>query len=101
VVYIGAQRRTAAAICEWFAVTDMRVLPLMTPERFDKWRQANGYRTPDERAADGPLNGGDSPQIGEPDLVGSQSSGQWPDEAGITRWRRKRVEKTDPGVSND
>lgn len=93
VVYIRARRRTYTAISRWFAVTPMRGLPLMTPERFDKWRHANGYRTPDQRAGGGQSDGGDSQQIREPTLVSSQSSGQWPDEAGIKRWRRKREEE--------
>ncbi len=100
VVYIRAQRRTAAAIRAWFAVTDMRLLPLMDPERFDRWRQANGYRTPEERTADGQFNSGDSQLSREPIPVGSQSSG-WPDESGIARWRRKRAEKVGSHTSSD
>jgi len=47
-----AQRRTAAAVGAWFGVENMRRLPPMRPRTFDAWRQAKGYRTPEERMAD-------------------------------------------------
>ena len=45
-----AQWRTAAAVSAWYGVP-RRWLPRMTPARFDEWRAANGFRTPDERTA--------------------------------------------------
>jgi hypothetical protein len=49
--FIRAQWRTAAAVSVWFGVPRMRWLPQMTPERFDRWRQRRGLRTPEERLA--------------------------------------------------
>ena len=50
-LWFGAQFRTAAAVSVWFGVKRMWALPRMTPQRFDEWRTANGFRTPDERTA--------------------------------------------------
>jgi hypothetical protein len=46
-----ARRRTSAAISDWFAVKRLRAIPSMTPQRFDQWRSARGYLTPEERLA--------------------------------------------------
>jgi hypothetical protein len=50
-LFVGAQWRTAAAVSVWFGVPRRWWLPRMNPARFDEWRTANGFRTPDERRA--------------------------------------------------
>jgi hypothetical protein len=52
VMFIRGQWRLAAALSVWFGVKRMRWPPKMTPERFDQWRRANGFKTPDERSSD-------------------------------------------------
>ncbi len=47
-----AQRRVAVLVSAWFGLDGVRWLPAMNPRRFDAWRQANGFRTPEERMAD-------------------------------------------------
>jgi hypothetical protein len=61
-LWINAQWRTAAAASVWFGVKRRWWLPRMTPQRFDEWRTANGFRTPDERRADAEMLSGDVSQ---------------------------------------
>jgi hypothetical protein len=52
VMFINAQRRTAAAMSDWFGVK-IKGLPKMNPKRFDAWCQERGLQQPQDRLASG------------------------------------------------
>jgi hypothetical protein len=91
-VFVYTQRRTAIAISHWRGF-EIRWLPRMTPENFDRLCQRRGVPQHGKPRSES--------ETQEPALFGSQSPGQWPDEAGIARWRRKRAEKLDASPSSD
>ena len=52
VMFIGAQRRIAAVMSDWFGVK-IKGIPMMTPKKFDAWSQARGLQRPADRLANG------------------------------------------------
>jgi hypothetical protein len=86
-MFIYAQRRTAMAISRWRGI-EIRWLPRMTPDTFDKFCQK--YAVPEHDEI------GSETEVRDIGLLGPRKPDAWPDEPGITRWRRKRAEKAHP-----
>jgi hypothetical protein len=51
-MFIHAQIKMAKALSEWYGVK-IRGIPVMSPRRFDEWREARGLRHLDEEVANG------------------------------------------------
>lgn len=51
-MFIRAQIKIAKALSEWYGVK-IRGIPVMTPKRFDEWRQARGLHHPDAQFGSG------------------------------------------------
>lgn len=48
-LFLWGQRRLSAAISSWYGLDHVSSAPKMTPARFDQWRKANRFLTPEER----------------------------------------------------